>query len=153
MGQDRIAVSSRVFWREANRRIGLDSKYWFAEESVDKLILRSELPRPDSMGLAWENKEAVGHSVDLMEGTNCQQALHVMARLVFPETIRRMAGSSYFLGVKNLFFGISRATQACQLQCGLERIATTRTRGRNRAAEFIGEAEPCLGDGFVAQGW
>ncbi len=67
------------------------------------LISRSELPGQDHMGLAREEEEAVGHSVDLIEGTNCQQTLHVMPHQMSPKAFLRKACSRYVLGVENLF--------------------------------------------------
>ena len=58
--------------REENLRNGLDLESWIAEELIDTLIPYTDLPELDSMGLAWEDEEAVGHFVDLVEGTNCQ---------------------------------------------------------------------------------
>ncbi len=56
------------------------------------------------MGLAWKDEEAVGHNVDLVEGTDCQLALNVMPRHMSPETFRRKASLLYAQGVENLFF-------------------------------------------------
>ena len=71
-GRDRIAVSACVLNRKENPRNGLDLESWIAEELIDTMITYTDLPELDSMGLAWEDEEAVGHFVDLVEGTNCQ---------------------------------------------------------------------------------
>ncbi len=90
--------------REENPRNGLDLESWIAEELIDTMIPCTYLPELDSMGLAWEDEEAVGHFVDLVEGTSCQIALNVMPRHMSPEAFRRKAGSLYAQGVENLFF-------------------------------------------------
>ena len=59
------------------------------------------------MGLAREEEEAVGHSVDLVEGTNCRLTLHVMPHQMSSEAFRHKACSRYVLGVENLFFWAS----------------------------------------------
>ena len=90
--------------REENPRYGLDLESWIAEALIDTLIPYTDLPELDSMGLAWEDEEAVSHFVDLVEGTNCQIALNVMPRHMSPEAFRRKAGSLYAQAVENLFF-------------------------------------------------
>ena len=66
MGRVRIAVFACVLNREGNLRNLLGSENWIAQELIDMLISRSELPGLDNMGLAREEEEAVGHSVDLL---------------------------------------------------------------------------------------
>ncbi len=77
-----------------------------------------------------------------------------MARRVFPETFRSMAGSRHVLGVENLFFLASagprgRANFSAAWN-GLQRLGLEEEIGQQSS---FGEAEPCIGDGFVAQGW
>ena len=97
-GRDRIAVSACVLNREENPRNGLDLESLIAEELIDTLIPYTDLPELDCMGLAWEDEEAVGHIVDLVEGTNCQIALNVMPLHLSPEAFGRKAVSIYAKG-------------------------------------------------------
>ena len=99
--------------REENLRNGLDLESRNAEKLIDTLIPYSELLELDSKGLAWEDEEAVGHFVDLVEGTDCQVALNVMPRHMSPEAFRRKASSLYAQGVENLFFWDSAGPCEC----------------------------------------
>ena len=90
--------------REENPRYGLDLESWIAEALIDTLIPCTYLPELDSMGLAWEDEEAVSHFVDLVEGTNCQIALNVMPLHLSPEAFGRKSVSIYAKGVENLFY-------------------------------------------------
>lgn len=103
-GRDRIAVSACVLNREENLRNGLDLAGWVAEGLVDTLIPYTDLPGLDSMGLAWEDEEAVKYFVELVEGTDCELALNVMPRHMAAEAFGRKAASLYAQGVENLFF-------------------------------------------------
>ena len=103
-GRDRITVSACVMNREENFRNGLDLEGWIAEELIDTLIPYTDLRGLDSMGMAWEDEEAVGYFVRLVEGTSCQLALNVMPRHMPPEVFSRKASSLYAQGVENLFF-------------------------------------------------
>ena len=103
-GRDRIAVSACVLNREENFRNGLDLAGWIAEGLVDTLIPYTDLPGVDSMGMAWEDEEAVRYFVDLVEGTDCELALNIMPRHMPAEAFGRKAASLYAQGVENLFF-------------------------------------------------
>ena len=65
------------------------------------------------MGLDWEDEEAVGHFVDLVEGTKCQLPLNVMPRHMSPEAFRRKAAALCAQGVENLFFCVSAGPRGC----------------------------------------
>ena len=103
-GRERIAVSACVLNREENFRNGLDLESWIEEGLIDTLIPYTDLPGLDSMGMAWEDEDAVRHFVELVEGTDCRLALNVMPRHMPPETFGRKAASLYAQGVENLFF-------------------------------------------------
>lgn len=103
-GRDRIAVSACVLNREENFLNGLDLAAWVAEGLVDTLIPYTDLPGVDSMGMAWEDEEAVRYFVDLVEGTDCELALNIMPRHMPAEAFGRKAASLYAQGVENLFF-------------------------------------------------
>ena len=103
-GRERLTVSACVLNREENVRNGLDLASWVGEGLVDTLIPYTDLPELDSMGMAWEEAEAVSYFVELVKGTSCQLALNVMPRHMSPEAFRRKAASLYAQGVDNLFF-------------------------------------------------
>ena len=103
-GRERIAVSACVLNREENLLNGLDLAGWVAEGLVDTLIPYTDLPGVDSMGMAWEDEEAVRYFVELVAGTDCQLALNIMPRHMSAEAFGRKAASLYAQGVENLFF-------------------------------------------------